>query len=81
MRVLSKAVFEDLFFVIFHRTRQKIPAPTLQDRKRNKHFTLKFRCAGQKFNYLLENLAKIWFASSKVSFEPMSHHSPGTRQV
>ena len=24
---------------------------------------------------------KIWFASSNVSFEPMSNHSPGTRQV
>jgi len=27
------------------------------------------------------NLAKIWLASSSVSFEPMSYQMPGTRQV
>jgi hypothetical protein len=27
------------------------------------------------------SFAKIWFASSKVSFEPMSNHKPGTVHV
>jgi len=31
--------------------------------------------------FLPANLAKIWLASSSVSFEPMSNQSPGTRQV